>query len=727
MRAAFDLTIEGAPPLSVQSFDAHERTHVGGSVRVLARVAPGRDEALVPDELLGRKATLEITPKDALRDVPRRFHGVVDVIESSGQGALLTIVPRLMPLEDGSDHRIFLEQDSVAIAEGLLREAGLALDIRVATRPEPRVQCVQAFESVLAFVRRILAEDGISLWVEHQESEDVVVFGQDDSACHDLPGGARVTVAHDGGLTTGEVVTDLRLLHRVTHDGVAVSDYDPDHPAVDQAASVGGQRFQRFAYPGHHRSPGAGASRARLLLEEEQTEGVILRARTTCRHVAVGYIVELEGAPRDDENGRFRVLEVRHKGRDFAASGAGDLRYEAEFTAVPAARPVRPRRQPAKGLGGLQTMTIMGPPGAEIHTDPQGRVKARFRWDRLSPDDDTASAWVRPMQPPLSGGFFLPRVGWEVLVGFMNDPAPTGDTPLSLGRLDNGQAPPAESLPKQKVRSNWGTQSTGGSGKKNQIRLDDAAGNEGMHFAASKDANERTENDKVVSVAADEENVVGGNHTSTVTLQQVTAVKSAQTYSVGGNRDLTTTGALGIFAASESVSVGATRKLTVGGDYEMKAATVGRIVGAAENVVAIQGTNRHVTGASTIAVGGTWTEIGGITASTGVLGASTLTAGGPLSVSARSVSINASVLSETYAGLYKAHAGADFTVGAPIVKLKAGGAIRAKGADVSFKAKSRIVLKAGGVTVTITPASITVKGKLKGDSTSVVTTREEVK
>ncbi|WP_437603084.1 type VI secretion system tip protein TssI/VgrG [Sorangium sp. So ce590] len=727
MRAAFELTVEGAPPLAVQSFDAFERTHVGGSVRVLARVAPGRDEALVPDELLGKKATLEITPKDALRDVARRFHGVVDAIEGSGVGALLTIVPRLMPLEDGSDHRIFLEKDAVTIAEELLLEAGLTLDIRVPARPEPRIQCVQAFESVLAFVRRILAEEGISLWVEHQESEDVVVLGQDTSACHDLPGGARLRVVQDGGMATGEVVTEVRLIHRVTHDGVAVSDYDPDRPTVDQAASVGEQRFQRFAYPGRHRSPEAGAARARLLLEEEQTEGVVLRARTTCRHVAVGFIVELEDAPRDDENGRFRILEVRHRGSDFAANGPGDLRYEAELVAVPAARPARPRRQPAKGLGGLQTMTIMGPPGAEMHTDAQGRVKARFRWDRLSPEDDTASAWIRPVQPPLSGGFFLPRAGWEVLVGFMNDPAPTGDTPLELGRLDNGQAPPAESLPGQKVRSNWGTQSTGGSGKQNQIRFDDAAGNEGMHFAASKDATERTENDKVVRVTADEENIVGGNHTSTVTLQQVTTVTSGQTYSVGGNRDVTTTGVLGIFAASESVSVGATRKLTVGGDYEMKAATLSRIVGAAENVVAIQSTNRHVTGASTIAVGGTWTEIGGLTASMGVLGASTLTAGGPLSVSAKNVSINASVLSEKYAGLYRAHAGADFTVGAPVIKLKAGGAIRAKGADVSFKAKTRIVLKAGGVTVTITPASITVKGKLKGDSTSVVTTKEEVK
>lgn len=726
MNAAFQLTIEGAPELAVRSFEVFERSHVDGWARVVARVAPGEENDLVADDLLGSKATLDISPKDGPRSDPRRFHGVVDSIEIAAGGVTFTLVPRLMPLADGSDHRVFLEKDSVTIAEELLQEAGLTLDLRVAARPAPRLQCVQAFESVLAFVRRILAEDGVSLWVEHTESEDVVVLGDDAGACPDLPGGAALRVQAGGGLTGEEAVTDVHLSHRVTHDGAAVADYDPDHPAVDQNASVGGNRFPRFVFPGRHRSPDEGKARAQVLLEEARAEGILLHARTTCRHVAVGFIVELEGAPRAEQNGRFRVLEVRHHGRDFAAAGAGDLRYEAELIAIPADRPVRPRRPRPSGLGGMQTMTVTGPSGGEIHTDAAGRIKARFRWDRLSAEDDTASTWVRSLQPALSGGFFLPRVGWEVLVGFMSDPVPTGDNPLELGRLINGQAPPAEGLPGQKVRSNWGTLTTPGGGKLNQLRFDDAAGSEGMHTNASKNYNERTENDKVVGVKADETNEVGGNHVNTVTLQQVSVVKGAQTYSVGGNRDVTTVGVLGISAASETVMVGGVRKFKIGGDYESKAASLGRIVGAAENVIAIQETNRHVTGASTIAVGGTWAEVGGVSASTGVLGMSTLTVGGSLSVSASKASINASVLTEKYAGLYRGHAGAKFTLKSPTIKLKAGGAFNAKGADVFFKATSKIVVKAGGVTITITSGSIKVKGKLEGDSTSVVTTKEEI-
>lgn len=725
MDAAFRLVIEGAPDFSVHSFEIAERSHVDARATVISCFGADQSQHPVFDELLGRKATLEISSNDDSREEPRRFHGIVDSIEISSKGTTFFLVPRLIPLGDGADHRIFLEKDSVSIAEELFEEAALTFDTRITTRPSTRMQCVQAFESVLAFVRRILAEDGITLWIEHNASEDVVVLGDGVHACSEMVGGV-LRYRHGGGLIENASVTDIEIVHALRHDGAAVADYDPDHPAVDQNAAAGGSRYSFFAFPGRHRSPAEGAKRAELLWEQAKSERIRLRGRTSCRHVAVGFILEITESPRDEQNGRFRVIEVSQRGSDLGAAGKDELRYEAEFVAVPVDQPMRPRRERAQGLGGLQTMTVMGPAGSEIHPDSQGRIKAKFRWNRLSADDDTASAWVRPMQPPLSGGFFLPRTGWEVLVGFMSEPVPTGDTPIELGRLVHGQAPPAESLPGQKVRSNWGTLSTPGGGKLNQLRFDDAAGAEGMHIEASKDFNERTENDKVTTVTADENHIVGQNHVNTVKLQQITTVKGAQTYSVGKNRELTTAGVLGISAANETVMVGGIRKFAVGGDYATKAGSVARVIGAAENVLAIEETNRHVTGASSIAVGGTWTEVGGASASMGVLGANTLTVAGPLSVRAADVSINGTTLTEKYAGVYQGHAGSKFTLEAPQITIKAGAAFKAKGAHVYFKATSKIEVKAGGVKITITPGSIKVKGKLDGSAASVVTTKEEV-
>lgn len=99
------------------------------------------------------------------------------------------------------------------------------------------------------------------------------------------------------------------------------------------------------------------------------------------------------------------------------------------------------RRQRAQLLGGTQTAIATEPASSEIHTEAHSRVKVKLRWDRSDPVDDTRSAWVRPMQPPTSGGFFLPRVAFEVLLGFARA---SGDEPVAIGRLDHGARPPAE-------------------------------------------------------------------------------------------------------------------------------------------------------------------------------------------------------------------------------------------------------------------------------------------
>ena len=140
-----------------------------------------------------------------------------------------------------------------------------------------------------------------------------------------------------------------------------------------------------------------------------------------------------------------------------------------------------------------------------------------------------------------------------------------------------------------------------------------------------------------------------GDQAFVVGIAHALSVKGSQTYTIGGSRDVTTVGDFSIGTASESVSVGGLRSFQVGGDYETTAATLLRSVGAVKAEVAIQEVNRHVSGVSTIAVGGSWNETGGLTSSVSVLGASALTVGGPLSINAKDYALSASLLSETYA------------------------------------------------------------------------------
>ena len=55
-------------------------------------------------------------------------------------------------------------------------------------------------------------------------------------------------------------------------------------------------------------------------------------------------------------------------------------------------------------------------------TSHHGRIKVRFHWDRLSPEDGTASCWIRVAQTWAGAGWgsmFIPRVGMEVVVEFL--------------------------------------------------------------------------------------------------------------------------------------------------------------------------------------------------------------------------------------------------------------------------------------------------------------------
>ncbi len=108
---------------------------------------------------------------------------------------------------------------------------------------------------------------------------------------------------------------------------------------------------------------------------------------------------------------------------------------------------LRPR--PRTTALGPQTAIVIGPEGNEqpsgsdeLHTDKMGRVKVRFHWQSLESPQRRASdhsCWLRVMQRlsgPGMGHQFIPRIGQEVLVGFLNNDI---DRPVVIASLYNGQ------------------------------------------------------------------------------------------------------------------------------------------------------------------------------------------------------------------------------------------------------------------------------------------------
>ncbi|MBA4111536.1 MAG: hypothetical protein C0487_18295 [Leptothrix sp. (in: Bacteria)] len=116
---------------------------------------------------------------------------------------------------------------------------------------------------------------------------------------------------------------------------------------------------------------------------------------------------------------------------------------------------LRPRPRPT--ARGMQTAIVVGPDGSttangadELYTDKLGRVKVKFHWQTNphAPQSEGRqhsdhSCWVRVMQRFSGAGMghqFIPRIGHEVLVGFLNNDIdrPYVQASLYSGRGEGG-------------------------------------------------------------------------------------------------------------------------------------------------------------------------------------------------------------------------------------------------------------------------------------------------
>ena len=130
---------------------------------------------------------------------------------------------------------------------------------------------------------------------------------------------------------------------------------------------------------------------------------------------------------------------------------AGAVGYACTFHGLPRSLPWRPvladgtgaRWNPRPTVNGPQTAVVVGPDGEtsprdarELYCDRLGRVRLRLRWQ----GDVPATAWVRVAQRQASPGGvgmqWLPRIGTEVVVVFIDNDV---DRPLVLGGVYDGQ------------------------------------------------------------------------------------------------------------------------------------------------------------------------------------------------------------------------------------------------------------------------------------------------
>jgi type VI secretion system secreted protein VgrG len=312
-------------------------------------------------------------------------------------------------------------------------------------------------------------------------------------------------------------------------------------------------------------------------------------------------------------NQELTLLAVTHRAEQtrVGAGGVG-LDYGNEFEAQDANLPVRPALRTPIPTARLETATVVGPAGEEIHVDKYGRVKVHFHWDREGSRDDKASCGIRCAQAWAGaawGASLVPRVGQEVLVRFLGgDP----DRPLVVGTVYNGMNPPPLSMPGEKTRSTLRSDSSPGGQGGNELRLEDQAGSEQVYLHAQHDQRIRVENDETalvrgaqtLEVSKDRTIQVHGNQQLEVAGSEVLAVDASQTLTVAGGRSTVVLGMQRETMAGQQVSaVGGERSLTVALAGSETVVGVGALTVGAAYSVAVGGlVNLAVGGLYSVAV-----------------------------------------------------------------------------------------------------------------------------
>ena len=430
----------GPDKLVVERIDGHEGLSEGFCFDIVALSA---DDRIDLDTLLGQPALLQILTQHS-RSALRPVHGHVTVVERLGaDGGLARYRIRLEPwlalLRHRYDSYVWQDKSVLDIVQEIFSDyrgkGRLAprwrLALADATPYRPRALCTQYEESDLAFVERLLAEEGLFYWFEHHSDAAGDGFGHHTLVIADH-NGAFVPNAQNpirfhraAAVEKSDSITEWHAQRRLATNTVALASWKPAEAGAIGAELRGAHNngnapaLTSSDYPGEHRfGSQAEAQRcARIQLEALEARNKTYGGESTVRTLAPGTTFVLTGhalhaADRlsgGDAGATFAVIRVAHRARNNLTSAARTLAdglfansmgdgkieqdeplYSNRFTALRADVPWRPLSadghdalsHPKPAVSGIQTAIVVGLPGQEISTERDHRIKVQMHWQR---------------------------------------------------------------------------------------------------------------------------------------------------------------------------------------------------------------------------------------------------------------------------------------------------------------------------------------------------------
>jgi len=554
---------------------------------------------LAIDDVLGKPMGVHLELDDASL---RHFNGIVTRFRSTGwHGDFATyeatVHPALWLLTRSSNCRIFQDLSVTEIVKQVCAAPvyGGLIDLSINALSgtyAPMPYCVQYRETDFNFVCRLLENAGIYFFFKHDKTRHTMVLADSYSAHTTIPGCAALRFSGEDDVRTRgwETVTEWQAGGEIQASRHVLNDFDFEKPASSTsggllakatiAAPFRQPAYELFDYPGGYASAGAGEALARARIERQHGQGEQITASSNARGLFPGGLFGLAEHPREDYNRIYLVTGAEYEltGNEYASAPGGAVpRFTCRLTAIGkrhAYRPLPIMEKPV--IHGPQTAMVVGKAGEEIWTDKYGRVKVQFHWDRLGKADQASSCWVRVAQGWAGkrwGAMFLPRIGQEVIVSFLEgDP----DQPLVTGSVYNADNMPPYPLPSQATRSTIKSNSSVGGGGYNELRFEDKKGAEQFYVHAERDLEQRVRRDALAWI--------GGDRHTIVVKDSFEKVGGDLHLKVGGDRNEEAGGSASLEAAMNMVIKGGMKSVVHAGQTVHIKAGMNVLIDAGSNI-----------------------------------------------------------------------------------------------------------------------------------------------
>lgn len=503
--------------------------------------------------------TLDLVVMRAERFAAAMSPGVVQTVLS------MEATSRLALLEYRVDSRVFRDLDVPGIVEQVLSTFGIGVKRRLSGSYRIRPYTVQYNESDLAFVSRLLEDEGI--FYLDAGTADTLQLGDAPGSYERSGSVPRLGFVPTKGFHTSEsALTDVGFSGHAVPSRVTMRDFDFQRPMLDvvgkadvpAAAAAGGGEW--YEYPSGSTDPSGASLKAQRTAEAFAAAQNRFTGQSTELSLAPNLVICTEALPVGFADGEFVVVELEHQWELYKTQ------FSAKFEALSADQVFRPLpKTPRPLLCGAMLGKVTGPRGADIHCDEWGRTKVHFPWDRLQQKDDQCSDWIPTLQDNTGSSMGIPRVGWEVIVQHLEGDL---DRPVILGRTYNAADTFYAKLPENRMwttlRSLTSPRSTDEPTGENLIQIQDSAGFENIYWHAERDQEVEIVHDKTETTQSTDSRIVDGNEAIkigrtrkvTVAKSRTSSIDDDQSVTIGKNRTVRVKGA-------HTESIGKNRKLTI--------------------------------------------------------------------------------------------------------------------------------------------------------------------